>query len=229
MKIGLRIPSLSKRIAARTSWKRVVRHSLGLKAPRGFGWLTNPRKAAYNRIYSRTTFGVGDLLGGKRRTSASPSGCGCLMFIVVLGIGMLTIGTCDNHTVSPAAPARPTLAPVVTSKAPTPTRAPDGPRPAVQRKVPRIDDSVMYQDAPEVMQVSSATRTPPSTRPFSLLGISKPGDDPRKWFFQVRTIGGANKLLHLGQEIEGWTLDRVDGSSLVLRKGETEQVLERQP
>jgi hypothetical protein len=46
---------LTKRIAARTSWKRYVRHSLGLKAPRGWGWLTNPRRAAYNRIYSRTT------------------------------------------------------------------------------------------------------------------------------------------------------------------------------
>jgi hypothetical protein len=60
MKFGFRVPSLRKRIAARTSWKRVVRHSLGLKAPRGWGGLTNPRRAAYNRIYRRTTFGVGN-------------------------------------------------------------------------------------------------------------------------------------------------------------------------
>ena len=38
MKIGLRIPSLKKRIAARTSPSRWVRHSLGIKAPRGWGW-----------------------------------------------------------------------------------------------------------------------------------------------------------------------------------------------
>jgi len=57
MRFGFRRPSLKKRIAARTSWKRVVRHRLGLKAPRGWGWLTNPRKAAYNRIYNRTTRG----------------------------------------------------------------------------------------------------------------------------------------------------------------------------
>ena len=57
MKIGFRIPSLTKRLAARTSLKRIARHSLGLKAPRGFGWLTNPRKAAYNRIYNRTSVG----------------------------------------------------------------------------------------------------------------------------------------------------------------------------
>lgn len=57
MKFGIRKPSLRKRIAARTSLKRVVRHSLGLKAPRGWGWLTNPRRAAYNRIYNRTSVG----------------------------------------------------------------------------------------------------------------------------------------------------------------------------
>jgi len=57
VKFGFRIPSLKKRIAARLSWKRYVRHSLGLKAPRGWGWLTNPRRALYNRIYNRTSFG----------------------------------------------------------------------------------------------------------------------------------------------------------------------------
>ena len=57
MKFGLRKQSLNKRIAARTSVKRVVRHNLGIKAPRGWGWLTNPKKAAYNRVYSRTTKG----------------------------------------------------------------------------------------------------------------------------------------------------------------------------
>ena len=57
MKFGFRIPSLRKRIAARTSVKRYVRHSLGFKAPRGWGWLTNPKRAAYNRVYNRVTFG----------------------------------------------------------------------------------------------------------------------------------------------------------------------------
>ncbi|MCX6734502.1 MAG: hypothetical protein NTZ25_01165 [Candidatus Peregrinibacteria bacterium] len=57
MKFGIRRPSLRKRIAARTSIRRVIRHSLGVKAPRGFGWFTNPKKALYNRIYHRTTFG----------------------------------------------------------------------------------------------------------------------------------------------------------------------------
>jgi hypothetical protein len=57
VRIGFRIPSLKKRLSARTSLKRYVRHGLGLKVPRGWGWLTNPRKAAYNRVYNRTTRG----------------------------------------------------------------------------------------------------------------------------------------------------------------------------
>jgi hypothetical protein len=61
MKFGIRIPSIKKKIAARTSVKRVLRHNLGLKAPRGMGWLTNPKKAAYNRVYNRTTKGCGSL------------------------------------------------------------------------------------------------------------------------------------------------------------------------
>jgi hypothetical protein len=57
MKIGIRIPSLKKRLAARTSVKRVVRHRMSVKAPRGWGWVTNPKKALYNRVYTRTTRG----------------------------------------------------------------------------------------------------------------------------------------------------------------------------
>lgn len=55
MKFGVRRPSPKKSFVARTSVKRMLRHSLGLKAPRGYGWLTNPRKVAYKRICSRTT------------------------------------------------------------------------------------------------------------------------------------------------------------------------------
>jgi len=76
VKIGFRIPSLKKRISARTSIKRAVRHRTGLKAPRGWGWLTNPRKAAYNRVYNRTTRG-------------------CLVMVLLCGagvVGMLVAG-----------------------------------------------------------------------------------------------------------------------------------------
>ena len=62
MKFGIRKPSLKKKLAARTSFKRVVRHQLGFKAPRGYGWITNPKKAAYNRVYNKTSVGCSMLL-----------------------------------------------------------------------------------------------------------------------------------------------------------------------
>lgn len=79
MKFGFRIPSITKRIAARTSVKRVVRHNLGLKAPKGFGWLTNPKKALYNRVYTKTSRG-------------------CLaqfLILIILGFGVLNFSSCD--------------------------------------------------------------------------------------------------------------------------------------
>lgn len=52
-----RAPSLKKRISARTSIPRIIRHRIGLKAPRGYGWITNPKKAMYNRVYNKTSIG----------------------------------------------------------------------------------------------------------------------------------------------------------------------------
>jgi hypothetical protein len=57
-------------IGARTSPARFVRHSLGLKAPRGYGWLTNPKRAAYNRIYNRTSVSAWSILGSLLRALA---------------------------------------------------------------------------------------------------------------------------------------------------------------
>ena len=57
MKFGFRIPSISKRIAARTSVRRIVRHNLGVKAPQGGGWVTDPKKALYNKVYNKTSRG----------------------------------------------------------------------------------------------------------------------------------------------------------------------------
>lgn len=70
MKFGIRQPSIRKSIAARTSWKRFVRHNLGLKAPRGYGWITDPKRAAYNRVYARTTVSVWSLLRALLRSAS---------------------------------------------------------------------------------------------------------------------------------------------------------------
>ena len=55
MKLGIRTPSLKRRIAARTSLKRMVRHNLGMKMPRGMGMVSNPKRSVYNKVYHRTT------------------------------------------------------------------------------------------------------------------------------------------------------------------------------
>lgn len=61
MKFGMRTPSLKRSISARTTGraKRTVKRALlpgyGKK---GMGWLRNPRKAAYNKIYHKTTFSI---------------------------------------------------------------------------------------------------------------------------------------------------------------------------
>lgn len=56
LKFGFRKPSLKKRIAARTSLKRQIVHRAGLKMPRGYGWVRDPKKYAYNKVYQKTTF-----------------------------------------------------------------------------------------------------------------------------------------------------------------------------
>ena len=64
MKFGLRTPSLKKSISARTTGraKRTIKRALipgyGKK---GMGWLKNPKKAAYNKAYNKTSFSVTDL------------------------------------------------------------------------------------------------------------------------------------------------------------------------
>ena len=62
MKFGMRKPSIKKSFKARTSPKRIVKNKLGLKAPRGSGLLTNPKKAIKSKVYNKTTFSIWDVL-----------------------------------------------------------------------------------------------------------------------------------------------------------------------
>ena len=92
MKFGLRRPSLRKRFAAHTSVRRFIRHSLKVKAPRGYGWVTNPRRAAYNRIYNLTTVGVGGLVGpGSRRRATAGNPVATLAIILALFVLFLVL------------------------------------------------------------------------------------------------------------------------------------------
>lgn len=64
MKWGLRKPSLKKSIKARTTGqlKRKVKRSINpLYGKKGMGWVRNPKRALYNKVYNKTTFGWRDL------------------------------------------------------------------------------------------------------------------------------------------------------------------------
>lgn len=64
MKFGLRTPSLKKSFKARTTGriKREVKSAINpLYGKKGMGWINNPKKAAYNKVYKKTSFSIFDL------------------------------------------------------------------------------------------------------------------------------------------------------------------------
>ena len=64
MKFGMRTPSLKKSISARTTGrakraiKKVLIPGYGKK---GMGWIRDPKKAMYNKVYNKTSFSVWDI------------------------------------------------------------------------------------------------------------------------------------------------------------------------
>ena len=66
MKVGVRTPNIKGSVSARTTGranrtlKRMVNPFYGKK---GMGWLRNPKKAAYNKIYHKTTISTKNLVG----------------------------------------------------------------------------------------------------------------------------------------------------------------------
>lgn len=64
MKFGMRKPSITKSFKARTTTKykrKVKRTLLPVYGKKGMGWAKNPKKAAYNKVYKKTTFSIWDL------------------------------------------------------------------------------------------------------------------------------------------------------------------------
>lgn len=65
MKFGIRTPSITRSIRARTtgaltrSVKRAINPVYGKK---GTGWVRNPRKALYNKVYHKTSIGLFEAL-----------------------------------------------------------------------------------------------------------------------------------------------------------------------
>ena len=64
MKFRMRKPSLKKSIRARTTgkMKRKIKRSINpYYGKKGMGWVRNPKRALYNKVYRKTTFGWKDL------------------------------------------------------------------------------------------------------------------------------------------------------------------------
>ena len=91
MKFGIRVPSLKKRISARTSLKRMVRAKV--RVPRGMGMVTNPKRALYNKVYNRTSVSVDRLASSslKRSSSTGSSLLGLKIIGYIILIGFLIV------------------------------------------------------------------------------------------------------------------------------------------
>ena len=64
MKIGMRTPSLSKMLKARTTGRAkraVTRALIPGYGQKGMGFLKDPERAIKNKIYKKTTFSILDL------------------------------------------------------------------------------------------------------------------------------------------------------------------------
>ncbi|SJZ38443.1 hypothetical protein [Garciella nitratireducens] len=64
MKMGFRKPSIKKSIKARTNGKvkRKIKSSIDpTYGKKGMGFVKNPKKAVYNKVYKKTTFGIDDI------------------------------------------------------------------------------------------------------------------------------------------------------------------------
>lgn len=70
MKFGMRKPSIKKSISARTTGraKRAVKKAvIPGYGKKGMGWIKDPKKAAYNKVYKKTSFSLFDLFKWKKR------------------------------------------------------------------------------------------------------------------------------------------------------------------
>ena len=74
MKIGIRKPSLKKSLKARTTskWKRQMKKAvIPGYGQKGIGWIKNPKKALYNKVYHKTTFGLSDIVKSSKKKSSA--------------------------------------------------------------------------------------------------------------------------------------------------------------
>lgn len=111
MKVGVRKPNIKKSIKARTTGKlkRQVKKAVNpLYGKKGMGVVNDPKKAAYNAVYNRTTVGVSDIAKGATAANVNPSASShgvpqvkqysdktysiCGILLIVLGVVLTLMG-----------------------------------------------------------------------------------------------------------------------------------------
>ena len=87
MKYGMRTPNINKRISARTTGKitRTMNKAVNpLYGKKGMGFINDPSKAVYNKVYNKTTISVDKIINGI---------FGTISILVVVFIAVFTIAT----------------------------------------------------------------------------------------------------------------------------------------
>lgn len=101
MKYGVRKPSISKSVKAKTTGRvtRTVKRSVNpLYGKKGMGVIHDPKKSAYNKIYKNTTIGLWDGADTSsdfnipESTQESSSSSGLIRALLIVGVIFLIIG-----------------------------------------------------------------------------------------------------------------------------------------
>ena len=85
MKYGMRTPNVNKRISARTTGKikRTVNKAVNpLYGKKGIGFVNDPSKAVYNKVYNKTTISVDKIINGI---------FGTILMLIIIFIAVFTI------------------------------------------------------------------------------------------------------------------------------------------
>ncbi len=86
MKFGPRRPNYKKRLKAQTTgkMKRKIKKSVNpLYGKKGMGWVNDPKKAAYNKVYNKTTFDAVPSISNSQSTSSLSVGCLTILLLFV--------------------------------------------------------------------------------------------------------------------------------------------------
>ena len=85
MKYGMRTPNINKRISARTTGKitRTMNKAVNpLYGKKGMGFINDPSKAIYNKVYNKTTISVDKIINGI---------FGTILMLIIIFIAVFTI------------------------------------------------------------------------------------------------------------------------------------------